>query len=125
MCFFSSSSGVWYCGNWILVWSLGAPLVVEETDSDKAYEEWRKNSMASRSATYPAIFPGTVSGPDCYQSVIFGTPGMPLTNAAFPTGVTFNAWYATATKDRFGGKKEKGKKRGGKKDRKRAQGKAT
>ena len=105
--------GIWYCGNWVLVWSLGAPLVPQDVDADRAFEEWRKNAMATRSATYPDIFAGTVSGPDCYESVIFGTPGQPLTNAAFPKGVTFNAWFVAQQKKKKEREKERERERGG------------
>lgn len=30
--------GIWYCGNWVLVWSYGAPLVPEEANCDLAFE---------------------------------------------------------------------------------------
>lgn len=87
--------GIWYCGNWPLTWSLGSPAQTAEVQSDVAFAEWQKNSMAMRSETYGQFFSGTTAGPDCYQSVRFGTPGLALVDAQYPNGVMFNGWAHT------------------------------
>lgn len=38
-------------------------------------------------------FAGTTSGPDCYDSVQVGTPGMALSDSDFPSGVMFNGKF--------------------------------
>ena len=64
--------GLWYCGNLALVAALG---LVSDEPVTAALREWRRNSLATHAAAYPAIWFGATSGPDVYDSVLSATPG--------------------------------------------------
>eukprot|EP00045_Choanoeca_perplexa_P017420 m.253243 g.253243 ORF g.253243 m.253243 type:complete len:916 (+) comp17534_c0_seq1:866-3613(+) len=63
-------SGVWYCGNWVLIMALG-----HQSQGDQALNEWAKNSLHVHSQEYPEYYTGQWSGPDVYYSIEGKTPG--------------------------------------------------
>jgi hypothetical protein len=75
--------GVWYAVSMTLVWAAAriAP--------DLAWDEWRRMTLAAHTAAYPAIWEGTLSGPDAWNAPesprpgrTWGTPGLAM--QAFP-----------------------------------------
>jgi hypothetical protein len=63
-------SGVWYCGNWVLIMALG-----HQSQGDRALSEWAKNSLHVHAQEYPQYYTGQWSGPDVYYSMESKTPG--------------------------------------------------
>jgi len=64
-----TNAGVWPSINGTLIWALA------KVDAQRAWDEWKKNSLARHAATYPEIWYGIWSGPDTYNSVLSQHPG--------------------------------------------------
>lgn len=61
--------GIWPSLNQTLVWALAA------TDTNLAWDEWKKNSLAAHAEAYPDIWCGIWSGPDSYNAPFSKSPG--------------------------------------------------
>jgi hypothetical protein len=55
--------------NGILIWALA------NIDGAKAWDEWKKNTLAAHADAYPDLWYGTWSGPDAYNGVLQARPG--------------------------------------------------
>jgi len=64
-----TDGGIWFAINMTLVWA------ASRHDQDLAWDEWRRNTLASHTKAYPGIWMGTLSGPDCYSGVEAPHPG--------------------------------------------------
>lgn len=80
-----TGGGVWLSINMTLVWAAArhAPAM--------GWDEWKRMSLANHEATYPDVWEGTLSGPDCYNAPESATPGRtwgwagaPFAMQAFP-----------------------------------------
>ncbi len=63
------NGGVWASINGTLIWALATQ------DGAMAWDEWKKNMLATHAEAYPNIWYGTWSGPDFYRSVLSPHPG--------------------------------------------------
>jgi hypothetical protein len=63
------NGGIWPSINGTLVWALAL------ADRDLAWDEWKKNTLATHAETYPDLWYGIWSGPDQYDSESSKTPG--------------------------------------------------
>jgi hypothetical protein len=64
-----TDGGIWFAINMTLVWA------ASRHNQDLAWDEWRRNTLASHTEAYPGIWMGTLSGPDCYNGVESPHPG--------------------------------------------------
>jgi hypothetical protein len=64
-----TNGGVFASINGTLIWALAM------VDGDLAWDEWKKNTLAHHAQTYPDMWFGIWSGPDCYHSVLSKWPG--------------------------------------------------
>ena len=78
-----TGGGIWASINMTLVWAAArhAPAL--------GWDEWKRLSLAGHEATYPDVWEGTLSGPDCYNAPespragrTWGVPGIRM--QAFP-----------------------------------------
>jgi hypothetical protein len=58
-----TAGGIWFSINMTLVWAAA------RLDPKMAGDEWRRMTLAGHTAAYPAIWTGTLSGPDAYNGV--------------------------------------------------------
>jgi hypothetical protein len=81
----TGGGGIWAAISMTLVWAAAhvAPSL--------AWDEWRRMTLAAHTSAYPAIWEGTLSGPDSYNAPesqrpgrTWGTPGMGFGMQAFP-----------------------------------------
>ena len=70
-------SGIWFSINMTLVWA-AARLMPEF-----AWSEWRKMTLLAHTKSYPAVWEGTLSGPDAYNSPEAARPGRTWETDAF------------------------------------------
>jgi len=66
--------GVWPSLTGILTWALAG------VDGKMAWDEWKKNSLASHATAYPDLWYGIWSGPDVYNSALSKYPGQTYFN---------------------------------------------
>ncbi|MEY2425661.1 MAG: cellobiose phosphorylase, partial [Actinomycetota bacterium] len=64
-----SAGGVWFSINMTLAWAAAA------VDPDLAWDELRRMTLANHVESYPAIWEGTLSGPDAYNTPESPRPG--------------------------------------------------
>jgi len=64
-----TNAGIWPAINGTLVKAL------TRTDPAKAWDEWKKNTLAHHAEVYPQHVSGTWSATDCYNSVLAADPG--------------------------------------------------
>lgn len=64
-----TNAGVWPAINGTLIKAL------TRTDPAKAWDEWKKNTLAHHAEVYPRHVSGTWSATDCYNSVLAADPG--------------------------------------------------
>jgi hypothetical protein len=64
-----TNGGIFAAINGTLVWALAL------VNGEMAWDEWQKNTLARHAATYPDMWFGVWSGPDCYHSVLSKWPG--------------------------------------------------
>ena len=67
-----ANGGIWPSINGTLIWALSMQ------DGTLAWDEWKKNSLASHAEAYPDIWYGIWSGPDTYNPVYSQYPGQTL-----------------------------------------------
>lgn len=80
-----TNGGIFAAINGTLVWALAM------VDGSKAWDEWKKNSLARHAETYPDMWFGIWSGPDAYNSVLAKNPG--FTEPDFPVmNMHAHAW---------------------------------
>ncbi|MFA5785367.1 MAG: hypothetical protein WDA71_00035 [Actinomycetota bacterium] len=65
----ATSGGTWFSINMTLVWAAA------KLDPALAWDEWRRMSLAAHTEAYPAIWEGTLSGPDSFNSPESMRPG--------------------------------------------------
>ena len=66
------NGGIWPSINGTLIWALAL------AGSPEAWDEWKKNCLATHAEAYPEIWYGIWSGPDCYNSVLSSSPGQTM-----------------------------------------------
>lgn len=64
-----TNGGVWPSINGTLIWALAL------LDGERAWDEWKKNTLAYHAEAYPDVWYGIWSGPDSYNSVLSPYPG--------------------------------------------------
>ena len=64
-----TNGGIFAAINGTLVWALAT------VDGEKAWDEWKKNTLARHGELYPNLWFGIWSGPDAYDSVLSKDPG--------------------------------------------------
>lgn len=64
-----TNGGIFVAINGTLIWALAL------VNGEMAWDEWQKNSLAHHAETYPDMWFGIWSGPDCYHSVLSKWPG--------------------------------------------------
>jgi hypothetical protein len=64
-----TNGGVWPSINGTLVWALS------RVDGERAWDEWRKNTLAAHAEAHPDVWYGIWSGPDSYNSFHSTRPG--------------------------------------------------
>ena len=64
-----TNGGIFAAINGTLVWALAL------SNGEMAWNEWQKNTLAHHAETYPDMWFGIWSGPDCYHSVLSKWPG--------------------------------------------------
>ncbi len=64
-----TNTGIWPSINGTLIWAL------TQADTEMAWDEWIKNSLARHADQYPDIWTGTWSASDVYNSVFSDHPG--------------------------------------------------
>jgi hypothetical protein len=64
-----TNGGIFAAINGTLVWALAL------VNGEMAWDEWQKNTLARHAQTYPDMWFGIWSGPDCYHSVLSSWPG--------------------------------------------------
>lgn len=67
-----TNGGVWPSINGTLIWALALE------DGKRAWDEWKKNSLALHAEAYPEVWYGIWSGPDVYSSVLSRHPGQTM-----------------------------------------------
>jgi hypothetical protein len=67
-----TNGGIWPSINGTLIWALAL------VDGARAWDEWKKNSLAMHAEAYPEIWYGIWSGPDTYNSVLSRYPGQTM-----------------------------------------------
>jgi hypothetical protein len=73
-----TNGGVWPSINGTLIWALAL------VNGAKAWDEWKKNSLALHAEKYPEIWYGIWSGPDTYNSVLSKAPGQTMLGLPSP-----------------------------------------
>ncbi len=66
--------------NGTLIWALAL------VDGTAAWDEWKKNCLATHAESYPHIWYGIWSGPDTYNSVLSKYPGQTMFTPRLPDG---------------------------------------
>jgi hypothetical protein len=66
------NGGIWASINGTLIWALA------QAGEPSAWDEWKKNSLATHAEAYPEIWYGIWSGPDSYNSVLSKHPGQTM-----------------------------------------------
>ncbi|MFJ4653987.1 GH36-type glycosyl hydrolase domain-containing protein [Nocardia sp. NPDC088792] len=64
-----TGDAIWYSINMTLIWAAA------RIDPELAWDEWRRMTLANHQRTYPAIWGGTLSGPDAYLGPESDRPG--------------------------------------------------
>ena len=64
-----TAGGIWFAVNMTLVWA------IRDIDPELAWDEWRRMTLAAHTEAYPAIWSGTLTGPDAYNSIESPRPG--------------------------------------------------
>jgi len=64
-----SAGGVWFSINMTLAWAAA------KFDPEMAWDEFRSMTLQTHTAAYPAIWEGTISGPDAYNTPESPRPG--------------------------------------------------
>jgi hypothetical protein len=64
-----TNGGIFAAINGTLVWALAT------VNGEMAWDEWQKNTLGHHAETYPDMWFGIWSGPDCYHSVLSKWPG--------------------------------------------------
>jgi hypothetical protein len=64
-----TNGGVWPSINGTLVWALA------RVDGKRAWDEWKKNTLAAHAEAHPDVWYGIWSGPDSYNSFHSTRPG--------------------------------------------------
>ena len=67
-----TNGGVWPSINGTLIWALALE------SGARAWDEWKKNSLAIHAEKYPEIWYGIWSGPDTYNSALSKYPGQTM-----------------------------------------------
>lgn len=67
-----TNAGIWPSINGTLVWALSL------ADGKMAWDEWKKNTLATHAEAYPDIWYGIWSGPDTYNSELSARPGQTI-----------------------------------------------
>jgi hypothetical protein len=70
-------SGIWFSINMTLVWAAARLM------PDFAWSEWRKMTLLAHTKSYPAVWEGTLSGPDAYNAPEAARPGRTWETDAF------------------------------------------
>lgn len=71
------SGGIWPSLQMVLIWAAA------RHDPELAWDEWRRMTLANHTANYPAVWEGTISGPDSYNAPESETPGRSWALASF------------------------------------------
>jgi hypothetical protein len=69
---FLTNGGIWPSINGTLIWALSL------YDGAMAWDEWKKNSLATHAEVYPEVWYGIWSGPDSYNSTLSKYPGQTM-----------------------------------------------
>ncbi|WP_394836085.1 hypothetical protein LVJ94_04160 [Pendulispora rubella] len=64
-----TKGGIWYAINMTLIWA------ASRVAPDLAWDEWRRMSLHSHTASYPEVWEGTLSGPDAWNAPEASRPG--------------------------------------------------
>lgn len=64
-----TAGGIWFSINMTLVWA------ASRIDPALAWDEWRRMTLAAHIRAYPAIWEGTLSGPDAWNAPEYARPG--------------------------------------------------
>lgn len=64
-----TNGGIFAAINGTLIWALAM------VNGEMAWDEWQKNTLAHHAETYPNMWFGIWSGPDCYHSTLSKWPG--------------------------------------------------
>lgn len=64
-----TNGGIFAAINGTLIWALSL------VDAEMAWDEWQKNTLTRHAETYPDMWFGIWSGPDCYHSILSKWPG--------------------------------------------------
>ena len=64
-----TNGGIFAAINGTLIWALSL------VNGDMAWDEWQKNTLSRHAETYPNMWFGIWSGPDCYHSILSKWPG--------------------------------------------------
>jgi len=64
-----TNGGIFAAINGTLIWALAL------VNGEMAWDEWQKNTLAHHAETYPDMWFGIWSGPDCYHCVLSKWPG--------------------------------------------------
>ena len=67
-----TNAGIWPSINGTLIWALAM------VNGEKAWDEWKKNTLAVHAEAYPEVWYGLWSGPDTYNSVLSKYPGQTM-----------------------------------------------
>ncbi|MBW2386127.1 MAG: hypothetical protein JRG92_21040 [Deltaproteobacteria bacterium] len=65
----AGGGGIWFSINMTLIWAAA------HVDPKLAWDEWRRMTLANHQSHYPAVWTGTLSGPDAYNGVESTRPG--------------------------------------------------
>jgi len=76
----ATNAGIWVSINGTLIWAL------TKANPEMAWDEWKKNTLASHAEIYPKIWYGIWSGPDTINSTFSEFPGHTLFNKYYLTG---------------------------------------
>ena len=61
--------GIWFAINMTLIWAAA------RYDEELAWDEWRRMSLAAHTEAHPAVWEGTLSGPDSWNAPEAARPG--------------------------------------------------
>jgi hypothetical protein len=65
----AGGGGIWFSINMTLIWAAAG------IDPKLAWDEWRRMSLTNHQSHYPAVWTGTLSGPDSYNGIESSRPG--------------------------------------------------
>ena len=65
----AGGGGIWFAVNMTLIWAAG------QHDPELAWDEWYRMTLTNHQSQYPAVWTGTLSGPDTYNGVESNRPG--------------------------------------------------